>query len=156
MNRDEIKTILPHREPMLLLDEGEKDGEAAVGRYRVRGDEFFLQGHFPGEPIVPGVILLEILAQSACVLLQDRIAEGKLTLYTGLDHVRFRKPVRPGNVIEARCEITRAKDPFYFAKGTASVDGKVCAAAEFSFAVTEAPVPAADPESECPAAMTEA
>ncbi|MBR0401217.1 MAG: 3-hydroxyacyl-ACP dehydratase FabZ [Lachnospiraceae bacterium] len=154
MNRDEIRAILPHREPMLLLDDVAREGGTSVGHYTVRGDEFFLQGHFPGQPIVPGVIQLEILAQSACVLLRDRIAEGKLTLYTGLNNVRFRNPVRPGDTIETRVEITRAKDPFYFAKGTARVDGKVCVSAEFSFAVTEAPAPAAGTREA--AALTEA
>ena len=138
MQREEIKKILPHREPMLLVDEVEEvDGEA-IGHYTVRGDEFFLQGHFPGNPIVPGVILCEILAQSACVLLKDPMEEGKIPVSTGLDQVRFRAPVRPGDTIETRCRITKAKAPFYFAQGTASVGGKRCVTAEFSFAVTGA------------------
>lgn len=138
MQREEIKNILPHREPMLLLDEVEKQNDTAVGHYTVRGDEFFLQGHFPGNPIVPGVILCEILAQSACVLLEDAMSEGKIPVYTGLDKVRFRNPVHPGDTIETQCRIKRAKHPFYFAEGTASVNGKVCVSAEFSFAVTGA------------------
>ena len=123
MQREDIMKILPHRDNMLLLDDAENvDGEA-VGHYKVRGDEFFLNGHFPGNPIVPGVILCEILAQSACVLLQDAISEGKLPVYTGLNNVKFRSSVRPGDTIETLCTITRAKPPFYFAKGTACVDG---------------------------------
>lgn len=135
MNREEIQGILPHREDMLLLDEAHRDGEVACGRYHVRGDEFFLRGHFPGNPIVPGVILCEILAQSACVLLSEAMTDGKLPVYTGLDKVRFRAPVRPGDTLETRCSIKRAKPPFYFAEGSASVNGKVCVSAEFSFAV---------------------
>ena len=84
MTKEEILQILPHRDDMLLLDEVSMDGSDAVGHYRVRGDEFFLRGHFPGNPIVPGVILCEILAQSACVLMKDAMAEGKLPVYTGL------------------------------------------------------------------------
>ncbi|MBQ8850672.1 MAG: beta-hydroxyacyl-ACP dehydratase [Clostridia bacterium] len=135
MNREEIKAILPHRDDMLLLDEAELADGAAIGRYRVRGDEFFLRGHFPNDPIVPGVILCEILAQSACVLMADVMVEGKLPVYTGLNNVKFRHPVRPGDLIETRCTIKRAKHPFYFAEGTVNVDGKVCVSAEFSFAV---------------------
>lgn len=138
MNREEIKSILPHREPMLLLDDVTNTDGVAVGHYHVRGDEFFLQGHFPGNPIVPGVILCEILAQSACVLLSDSLKEGQLPVYTGLDKVRFRNSVRPGDTIETRCTIKRAKHPFYFAEGTVTVDGTVCVSAEFSFAVTGA------------------
>lgn len=138
MQREEIKKILPHREPMLLVDEVEKKEDIAVGHYVVRGDEFFLQGHFPGNPVVPGVILCEILAQSACVLLEDVMSEGKIPMYTGLDKVRFRNPVHPGETIETKCRIKKAKHPFYFAEGTASVNGKVCVSAEFSFAVTGA------------------
>ena len=135
MTREEIKTILPHRDRMLLLDGVEKRDGHAVGRYRVRGDEFFLQGHFPNNPIVPGVILCEILAQSACVLLADQMTEGKLPVYAGLNNVKFRRPVRPGDLIETDCVIKRAKHPFYFAEGTVNVDGKICVSAEFSFAI---------------------
>lgn len=135
MNREEIQKILPHRDDMLLLDEVRREGETACGRYRVRGDEFFLRGHFPGNPIVPGVIQCEIMAQSACVLLSDALEDDKLPMYTGMDKVRFRRPVRPGDVIETQCRITRARPPFYFASGTVSVDGKVCTSAEFSFAI---------------------
>ncbi len=135
MNKEEIMKILPHRESMLLLDEAELDGEAAVGRYTVRGDEFFLQGHFPGNPIVPGVILCEIMAQSACVLMKDTLCQGQLPVYTGLNRVKFRTPVKPGDTVETRCRITRAKPPFYFAEGTVSVGDRLCVSAEFSFAV---------------------
>lgn len=138
MNREEIMKILPHRDAMLLLDEAENREGEAVGRYHVRGDEFFLRGHFPGNPVVPGVILCEILAQSACVLMQDVMTEGKLPVYTGLDHVKFRSPVKPGDTVEARCRIKRAKHPFYFAEGTITVEERLCVSAEFSFAVTGA------------------
>ena len=138
MNREEIMTILPHRDNMLLLDGAERKDGIAVGHYTVRGDEFFLKGHFPDNPIVPGVILCEILAQSACVLMQDAMSEGTLPVYTGLNHVKFRSPVKPGDTVETRCCIKRAKHPFYFAEGTVSVDGRLCVSAEFSFAITGA------------------
>ena len=137
MDIEEIKQTIPHRENMLLLDEVDNIDGIAYGKYKVKGDEFFLKGHFPNNPIVPGVILCEILAQSACVLLKDAIGPGEIPVYTGLDLVRFRNPVRPGDTIETKCEVTRRKVPFYFAKGTATVNGKVCVTAEFSFAVTE-------------------
>ena len=95
MNREEIMGILPHRDHMLLLDDAEELDGTAVGHYTVRGDEFFLKGHFPGNPIVPGVILCEILAQSACVLMRGAMGEGQLPVYTGLNNVKFRSPVRP-------------------------------------------------------------
>ncbi len=138
MNREEIKKILPHREHMLLLDEVEQKDGVAIGHYTVRGDEFFLKGHFPDNPIVPGVILCEILAQSACVLLQDVMRDGNLPVYTGLTNVKFRSPVKPGDTIETRCHIKRSKHPFYFAEGTVMVHDRLCVSAEFSFAITGA------------------
>ena len=136
MDREEIKKILPHREPMLLLDSVEARDGTAFGEYLVRGDEFFLQGHFPDSPIVPGVILCEILAQSACVLVQDRLTENQLPVYAGLNNVKFRSPVRPGDLVQTRCVLRRSKHPFYFAEGTVSVGDRLCVSAELSFAIT--------------------
>lgn len=135
MNQEEIKQVLPHRDNMLLLDRVERDGDDACGAYQVRGDEWFLQGHFPGAPVVPGVIQCEILAQSACILLADHMTEGKLPMYTGLNNVRFKSPVKPGDTFQTRCRITRAKPPFYFAEGAGYVGDRLCLKAEFSFAI---------------------
>lgn len=136
MKRDEIMNILPHRPPMLLLDDVEEREGTAVGHYTVRGDEFFLKGHFPKNPVVPGVILCEIAAQSACVLLLDRIEPGQLPVLTGLNNVKFRSSVRPGETVETNCRIKRSKHPFYFAEATVTVEGRRCVTAEFSFALT--------------------
>ena len=135
MNQEEIKKILPHRDKMLLLDEVSREGACAQGKYLVRGDEWFLRGHFPGNPVVPGVIQCEILAQSACILLADVMKEGKLPMYTGLNNVRFKSPVKPGDLFETRCRITRSKGPFYFAEGEGFVGDRLCLKAEFSFAI---------------------
>lgn len=135
MNKEEIMNILPHRDSMLLLDDVQNKDNTAIGHYTIRGDEFFLNGHFPDNPIVPGVILCEMLAQSACVLMQSVMSEGKLPVYTGLNNVKFRSPVKPGDTVETKCHIKRAKHPFYFAEGTAGVDGQICVSAEFSFAI---------------------
>lgn len=138
LNREDIMQILPHRDNMLLLDDVVEVGNGAIGHYQVRGDEFFLKGHFPDNPIVPGVILCEILAQSACVLLKDKMSERKIPVYTGLNNVRFRSPVKPGDRIKTRCSIIRTKHPFYFAEGSLSVGDRLCMTAEFSFAITGA------------------
>lgn len=135
MNQEQIKKILPHRDNMLLLTEVDRDGDFARGKYVVRGDEWFLQGHFPSAPVVPGVILCEILAQSACVLLADEMSQGKTPMYTGLNNVRFKSPVKPGDTFETKCRITRAKPPFYFAEGEGFVGDRLCLKAEFSFAI---------------------
>ena len=137
MNREEIKNILPHRDDMLLLDSVELVDGIAHGKKRISGDEFFLNGHFPGNPVVPGVILCEILAQSVCVCLGESLNSNQLPFFTGLDKVKFRNPVKPGDLFETECEIVKVREPFYFAKGKGFVDGKLCVSAEFSFAVTE-------------------
>jgi len=135
MNKEQIMEILPHRGAMLLIDEVVSEDGKALGKYTVRGDEWFLDGHFPGNPVVPGVILCEILAQSACVLLQDVMASGARPYYTGISSARFKRPVRPGETIETKCQITNSKPPFYFASGQVEVNGELCLKAEFSFAI---------------------
>ena len=137
MNRDEIKQILPHREPMLLVDEAELTGDnTAAGRYHVRGDEFFLQGHFPGNPVVPGVILCEMMAQTCCALLAEKV-DGATPYFTSLDKVKFKNPVKPGDTLEIEVALTRVREPFYFAEGKGKVGGKLCVKAEFSFALVK-------------------
>ena len=82
------------------------------------------------------MILCEILAQSACVLLKDCLQEGEIPMYTGLNNVKFRMPAKPGDTLHTSCRITRAKPPFYFAKGQMRIGERVCMSAEFSFAIT--------------------
>ena len=135
MNREEIKQYLPHREPMLLLDDINlsEDG-SAVAHYTVRGDEFFLQGHFPDFPVVPGVILCEMMAQSSFILMLGETA-GKRTLYTGINNVKFKNPVRPGDTVTIKSSLVRARKPFYFLKGEVRVGESLCMQGEFSVAL---------------------
>ena len=133
MNRDEIKEFLPHREPMLLLDEVVVEDGRAIGKYAVRGDEFFLQGHFPGNPIVPGVIQCEMIAQAAVLLISD--AKDATPMYTGLNNVKFKNPLLPGDTAVMTVSLTAHKGIFYFAKGKLEANGKLCTSAEFSFAL---------------------
>lgn len=130
--------ILPHRDNMLLVEEAhvetDETGEKiSLGKYSIRGDEFFLQGHFPGNPVVPGVILCEMMAQSCCVLLADVVEEGTGTMFSGFKEVKFKSPVKPGDIFESKCRILRKMGPFYFAKGEGFVGEKLACTAEFSF-----------------------
>ncbi len=140
MNREKLKNILPHREHMLLVDEADiTEDNMAIGKYFVRGDEFFLKGHFPDNPVVPGVILCEMMAQTCAVLLGEecRSKDGQsITPYfTGLNKVKFKKPVKPNDTVEFHCHIIKQKPPFYFASGKGFVEGKLCVSGEFSFAL---------------------
>lgn len=137
MNREEIKKLMPHREPMLLLDEVEVNEETgqAIGKYKVTGEEFFVQGHFPGNPIVPGVIQCEMIAQTICALL-PQTAEGEtVPMYAGLNNVKFKNPLVPGDTAIMTVEIVNKKSIFYFAKGTLKANDKLCTSAEFSIAI---------------------
>ncbi|HAZ18576.1 MAG TPA: beta-hydroxyacyl-ACP dehydratase, partial [Clostridiales bacterium] len=106
----------------------------STAKYTVRGDEFFLQGHFPGNPVVPGVILCEMMGQSACLLIDCE--EGKFTPYfTGMNNIKFKNKVLPGDTIEFCSVIMKIKKPFYFVKSVGYIRGKLTVCGELSFAV---------------------
>jgi len=131
--------FLPHREPMLLVDHMEMDENNVVhARYTVTGEEFFLKGHFPGYPIVPGVILCEIMGQCCSLLVKEHLA-GKIPFYAGLDKIRFKRQVRPGDTIEIKGTITKQKAMIFFVKAEARVDGELCAQGILSFALVQRP-----------------
>jgi 3-hydroxyacyl-[acyl-carrier-protein] dehydratase len=133
LNIEAIKEYLPHREPMLLVEEARLVDGVATGRYTVRGDEFFLAGHFPGNPMVPGVILCEMMAQSSCLLLEPQDV-GRGTYLAGMNKVKFKCKVVPGDTIEFKCELIAKRGPFYFVKGSGYVRDRLCVSGEISIA----------------------
>lgn len=136
MTREEIMELLPHREPMLLIDgtSPEADGNAR-GWYRIPEDPWFCRGHFPGNPIVPGVILCEIMAQCCCELMKP-VLKDNLVLYRGLDKVKFRGTVKPGDLCEVSCHLDEVKASLYQCSAVLSVGGKRCAQAQITLALT--------------------
>ncbi|MDR2979929.1 MAG: 3-hydroxyacyl-ACP dehydratase FabZ [Bacteroidales bacterium] len=137
MNREEIKKVLPHREPMLLLDSVEIVEENLVhAEYLIKGDEFFLQGHYPGNPVVPGVILCEIMAQSSSLLLAEELV-NRTPLYAGIDKIRFKKTVRPGDNVHVYASIINRRDLIFYVKAEAKVDGKTCVKGDLIFALID-------------------
>jgi 3-hydroxyacyl-[acyl-carrier-protein] dehydratase len=140
LGRTEIEEILPHRDPFLLLDEvlELEPGVRVVARKRVRGDEWYLSGHFPGRPIMPGVLVVEAMAQTGAVaVLADEGNRGKLALFAGIDDVRFKRIVEPGDELELSCELERVRGPIGRGKATATVDGELAARGTLTFAVAE-------------------
>ncbi len=137
-NIDEIKQILPHRYPFLLVDRitACEPGKAADGRKCVSANEMQFMGHFPEKAVMPGVLILEALAQTGAIaLLSEEENRGKLVFFGGVKNARFRKQVVPGDVLELHCEIISRKGPIGFGKATATVDGKTAVQAELSFAI---------------------
>jgi 3-hydroxyacyl-[acyl-carrier-protein] dehydratase len=140
LGRAQIEEILPHRDPFLFLDEVVvlEPGARVVARKLVRDDEWFLTGHFPGRPIMPGVIIVEAMAQTGAVaVLADDANRGKLALFAGIDDVRFKRMVLPGDELELTCELERMRGPIGRGKATATVDGEVAARGTLMFAVTD-------------------
>ena len=133
MNREEIKKIIPHREPMLLVDTVDLVEDNLVhATYQVRGDEFFLQGHYPGNPVVPGVILCEIMAQSSCMLVMQALI-NRTPFYAGIDSVRFKKQVKPGDLIDIYAHITGNRGLLFYVHAEAKVNGQLCTVGELIF-----------------------
>lgn len=138
LNQTQIKQILPHREPFLLIDEITflEPLKKAVGIKYVKHDEDYFRGHFPEKPVMPGVLIIESLAQvGAVALLSSETYQGKLAFFTGIESAKFRKSVLPGDVLTLECEITRIRGPFGFGQGKAYVNGELVCEANISFAV---------------------
>jgi 3-hydroxyacyl-[acyl-carrier-protein] dehydratase len=136
--REAIEAILPHREPFLLIDEvlELRPGEGATARKTVRDGEWFLRGHFPDRPVMPGVLIVEALAQTGAVaVLSEEENRGRLALFAGIDDCRFKRVVEPGDVLDLHCELDRVRGPVGRGKAEARVDGKLACRALLTFAV---------------------
>ena len=141
LNSNQIREIIPHRYPMQLVDKiiDFEPGQWAEGIKCVSANEPFFQGHFPEEHVMPGVLIIEALAQTGAVaILSEDDAKGKIAFFGGIKNARFRKQVKPGDVLHLRCEITGRRGPLGFGKAVATVDGKVACQAEISFAIGSA------------------
>jgi 3-hydroxyacyl-[acyl-carrier-protein] dehydratase len=136
--REQIEEILPHREPFLLLDEVLElaPGSHVVARKTVRPDEWYLAGHFPGRPVMPGVLIVEAMAQAGAVaVLSEEENRGRMALFAGIDDVRFKRIVEPGDELELRCDLERVRGPIGRGKATAHVRGELVARGTLTFAV---------------------
>ena len=142
LNIDQIEAILPHRYPFLLVDRITEctPGEGAKGLKCVTANEPFFPGHFPGFRVMPGVLIIEALAQvGAVALLTQEENQGKLALFGGIKNARFKRQVRPGDVLELSCQLTARKGPVGFGTAEARVEGKLACKAELTFALTDRP-----------------
>ena len=134
----EIMEILPHRAPFLLIDTIEElePGVRALGKKCVIMNEPYFQGHFPGNPVMPGVLIMEALAQvGAVAILSQPEWKGRTAYFAGIDKAKFRKKVLPGDVLMLEMAIIKVKGPVGIGKAVATVDGKVVAEAELTFAI---------------------
>ncbi|MED3825288.1 3-hydroxyacyl-ACP dehydratase FabZ [Priestia flexa] len=135
---EQIKEIIPHRYPFLLVDRiiEVEEGKSAVGIKNVTANEEFFNGHFPEYPVMPGVLIVEALAQvCAVVMLKKDDNKGKLGLFAGIDNCRFKKQVVPGDQLRLEVEMTRVRGTIAKARAVASVDGEVACEADVTFAL---------------------
>ena len=137
LNKEQIMEILPHRPPMLLVDEIlEMDENHVVGALHLTGDEFFFQGHFPGNPIMPAVFRLEALAQvGAVAILSEEGNKGRTAYFGAINNAKFKKKVVPGDKLKLECHIIKRKGPVGIGSATATVDGKLAVSAELTFMI---------------------
>ncbi len=138
LNTKQIMDIIPHRQPFLLLDtiESLEPGIKAVGKKCVTYNEPFFAGHFPAEPVMPGVLIIEALAQAGAVaLLSQDSFKGKIAYFAGINNAKFKGKVSPGDVLTLETEIIKCKGPIGVGEAKAYVDGKVVCQAELTFAI---------------------
>ena len=141
LNIDQIKEIIPHRYPFLLVDKilELEEGKRAVGIKNVTANEEFFNGHFPDYPVMPGVLIIEALAQVGAVamLIKDE-NRGRLAFFAGIDNCRFKRQVRPGDQLKLEVEMTRVRATFGKGKAIATVDGELVCETDIMFALGEA------------------
>jgi 3-hydroxyacyl-[acyl-carrier-protein] dehydratase len=140
LGREQIEAILPHRDPFLLIDEVVElePGSRVVARKHVRGDEWWFAGHFPGRPVMPGVLIVEAMAQAGAVaVLSQEENRGRIAFFGGIDGVRFKRIVEPGDELELECRLEAVRGPIGKGKATAKVDGKLAARGTLTFAVEQ-------------------
>ncbi len=140
LNRKEIEEIIPQRDPFLMIDEVEEyiPGESAIAYKYVNENEWYFKGHFPGNPIMPGVLITEALAQTGAVaILSMAENRGKNALFGGIDKLRFKKMVVPGDKLKLEVKIIKRKGPIGIGEAVATVDGKIAAKGELTFALVD-------------------
>ena len=138
LNKEDIKKIIPQREPFLMVDEVEEciSGESAIAYKNVNKDEWYFKGHFPDNPIMPGVLICEALAQTGAVaILSMEENKGKNALFGGIDKMKFKKMVTPGDRLKLEVKIIKRKGPIGVGEAIASVDEKIVAKGELTFAI---------------------
>lgn len=138
LNKEEIKKIIPQREPFLMIDEVEKyiPGESAIAYKNVSEEEYYFKGHFPGNPIMPGVLLVEALAQTGAVaILSMEENKGKNALFGGIDKLKFKKQVVPGDRLKLEVKIIKKKGPIGIGEAIATVNDKIAVKGELTFAI---------------------
>lgn len=142
MDLKKIKEILPHRYPMLMIDKiiNITKADGAVGIKNVTNNEHFFEGHFPDMPVMPGVLIIEAMAQAAAAYTayaEDIDTSGKVVLFMGVDKAKFRRPVVPGDQLELHVKVVQRRMPVFKYEGIAKVDGKVVAEATYAAMMTD-------------------
>ena len=138
LKKKEIKKIIPQREPFFMIDEVEEyiPGKMTIAYKEVKKEEWYFKGHFPENPIMPGVLIVESLAQAGAVaILSMEENRGKNALFGGIEKMKFKKIVKPGDILRLEVEIIKRKGPIGIGQATATVNGQIVAKGELTFAI---------------------